>query len=245
MRSASTTARPEHCWPCAICRSQDLAPMPSLDKFLLRHSIHTGRVEDLRRHHVGIHVGSRAAILKIALAVSLGLTRDADRCTAVGDPEAELFDRRRLVGAGEAPLVARAVDLDVVHVLLLELLDRSHNLSVAAIVSHLLGGVIGVATGPVPIARDGLGVEADIDPLGLTHADQQVPGHPEMVAAVDTLARANLVFPLPWHHFGVDAGNVNPSVEAGFVVSFHDRAPEGTICACAAIVWTLRPRETT
>ena len=65
-------------------------------------SLQARRLEDERSHAVGVHVGRRAAVLEVPLAVNRGLVADAHGAPAVRDAVRELFDARRLVRASEA-----------------------------------------------------------------------------------------------------------------------------------------------
>merc|ERR1739848_741163 len=87
-----------------------------------------GGVKDLGSHDIGVHVTCRPAILEIAAFVLLSVTRDPDGRASVCNPIRECGDWRRLVGAGETPLVTLAVHLDVLFVLRLQFLDGSDDL---------------------------------------------------------------------------------------------------------------------
>merc|ERR1711972_1229336 len=65
------------------------------------------------RDAVRVTVGSRTAILHVALTILLGLARDADGGTTVGHTVLELFDRACLMLSSEALVVALAVLSDV------------------------------------------------------------------------------------------------------------------------------------
>ena len=60
----------------------------------------------------------------------------------------------------------------------------------------------------------------------------------------DTLARTNLVFPLSGHHLGIDAGNLDPSIQTGFVVRLDDISAIDLTSANTTVVWSLSSRET-
>jgi hypothetical protein len=64
---------------------------------------------------VGVHVGSRATVLEVTVALVLSLTGDANGGTTVGNTVAELIPTRGLVVTSHALLVAGAVDGDVLH----------------------------------------------------------------------------------------------------------------------------------
>lgn len=101
--------------------------------------LHPSLVEHRRPHdglgdRVGVTVGCRPPILKVAIAVLADLARDADAGTSVGHTGREFKDVGRLVVAGESPGVVpatpRVVDADVVVVPLAQLLDGGFNVSV-------------------------------------------------------------------------------------------------------------------
>ena len=72
---------------------------------------------------------------------------------------AEGVDVARLVLAAQALLVAQAVLRDVLGVALGQALDGGEDGLHAARLAHRLGRVVGVPSGAVPVALDGLGVE--------------------------------------------------------------------------------------
>src|SRR5882672_4708982 len=79
------------------------------------------RFEDLRSDLVGVALRVRAAVFQIALVavVDEGMW-NADRSAAIGNAVGEGIDRRRLVLAGQAHVVIRTVDRDVVGAVALE-----------------------------------------------------------------------------------------------------------------------------
>lgn len=66
----------------------------------------------------------------------------------------------------------------------------------APIPPHLLGAVVGVAAGPVPVARHRFGVQSGHHPEVLADAVQDEASHPEVIAHLDAFARPHLKFPL-------------------------------------------------
>merc|ERR1719198_1647767 len=119
---------------------------------LLGHDALAGRLQDARGDAVGVAVRRRAAVLHVALAVLLGVARDADRRAAVGDAVLEVVDAAGLVLARKALVVALAVLRDV---LLRDLPERLADLQddfVAAVLAHGGDGEVRVATRAVPVA---------------------------------------------------------------------------------------------
>lgn len=66
----------------------------------------------------------------------------------------------------------------------------------APVPPHLLGAVVGVAAGPVPVARHRFGVQSGHHPEVLADAVQDEASHPEVIAHLDAFARPHLKFPL-------------------------------------------------
>ena len=73
-------------------------------------------------------------------------------------------------------LVARHVLRDVLRVRLRQLLDRGLDRLHAAVLAHRLGREVGVSSGPVPVALDGLGGESADDAHVLAQAVEQPAG---------------------------------------------------------------------
>lgn len=124
--------------------------------------------------------------------------------------------------AGETLLIALTVDGNVFNVARLELLHSSLDGLHATIGTGAIGRDVGVETGTVPVAGDGLGVEGDLDTKLFGDTVEEEAGHPKVVAHLDTLAGADLVLPLGGHDLGVDTGDVDAGVHAGLVVSFDN-----------------------
>lgn len=89
--------------------------------------VQAGGADDHLGDAVGVAVAGRATILKVAVAVVVGLARNANRSTTVGDSPRELANVSSFVVASQTALVVfttLGVVLDnVVHVTLLELGD--------------------------------------------------------------------------------------------------------------------------
>ena len=131
---------------------------------------------------VRVSIAGWSAVLEVALAVLGDLAGDTDGAATVGDTVRELVDRAGLVAAGEALLIALTVDGNVVEVTGLELLHGGLDVLDATLSAHLLGGDVGVQTGAVPVAGDGLGSEGDLDTELFRDAVEDVTRHPELVA---------------------------------------------------------------
>lgn len=131
-----------------------------------------------------------------------------------------------LMATGQPEVVVLSVYSDVLVMPLRQLLDSGVDGLHASGLTHLLGRVVGVAAGTVPVALEGLGVERDLDAPLLGDADEEVAGHPEVVAHGDTLARTDLELPLRGHDLRVDTADVYAGVETGTVVSLDEVTAE-------------------
>jgi hypothetical protein len=88
------------------------------------------------------------------------------------------------VRPGQAALDAHAVDGDVLVDPLPDGLAAGDDGVPATVLAHGLGGEVGVGAGAVPVAQDRLGLERGVDPEVLGDAEEQPPGHPQVVADV-------------------------------------------------------------
>jgi hypothetical protein len=111
--------------------------------------------------------------------------------------------------------------------------------------AHGQSAVVGVAASTVPVTLDGLGLEAADDIELLAYAVHDVARHPEVVASVDSLAWANLVFPLTGHDLGIDARELDAGIEAGLQVSISNVAAIRVVGARGAVILALGSREAT
>lgn len=214
--------------------------------------LHAGLVEHRGPHdglgdRVGVAVGRRPPVLEVAEAVLAHLARDADAGAPVGHAGGELEDVGGLVVAGEPPGVVpaapRVVDADVVVVPLAQLLDGRFDVFETPVPPHLLGAVVGVAAGPVPVARHRFGVQRGHHPEVLADAVQDEASHPEVIAHLDAFARTHLKFPLGGHHLRVGATDLHPRVETSLVVGLHDVPPVHLIRSNPTVIGALRAGE--
>ena len=125
-----------------------------------------------------------------------------------------------LVTTSETEVVVLSIDGDMLIVPLAELLNGSLNDLDSAGFTHGLGAVVGVAASTVPVTLERFGVEGNLDAPLLSNADEKVAGHPEVVTHGDTLTWADLELPLGRHNFGIDARDVDASIETSAVVGF-------------------------
>mmetsp|Transcript_36331 Transcript_36331/g.102641 ORF Transcript_36331/g.102641 Transcript_36331/m.102641 type:complete len:314 (-) Transcript_36331:77-1018(-) len=104
-------------------------------------------------------------------------------------------------------------------------------------------GVVGVATGSVPVTRHRLGVEGHGDVVHLSDAVEDVAAHPEVISHLDSNARTDLVLPLGRHDLGVHAADLDAGVQAGLVVGLNNVAGNSGTSSGRAVVWALWPGE--
>jgi len=148
------------------------------------------------------------------------MTRDTDGCTTISDTVREGADVASLMLAGQTKLIVLAVDSNVIHVLLGELLNGLLNGLNTTFLAHGLGRIVRVAPSTVPVALlEWLGMEGYLDTPLFGYTDEEEAGHPQVVTHRDTLAGANLELPLRRHDLSVDTRDINTSVEARAVVS--------------------------
>ena len=142
-----------------------------------------GGLDNEARDDVRIEVGGRAAVLIVAALLHGDHAADADGAAAVGDAPAEIVHAAGLVLSSQAALVAFAVGGNVDSVALPELLA----LGLDGVPAGAFGagegvGVVGVPSGTVPVAGDGLGVKGDRHVVHLRNAVQDVAADPEIVS---------------------------------------------------------------
>jgi hypothetical protein len=87
--------------------------------------------------------------------------------------------------------------------------------------THLLGGIVGVATCTIPVALKRLRMEGDLDTPLLCDADKEVAGYPKLISHGNTLTGPDLELPLRRHDFCVDTADPDASIEAGTIVSLN------------------------
>ena len=166
-------------------------------------------------------VGGRTPVLQVTITLSGDVTGDTDRSTTVGNARAESSDVTGLVATSETHVVVVSVDSDVLIMFLGELFDSSLDDLHATLDTHGSGTVVGVASSAVPFTGQRLGVEGDLDTPLLGETDEEVTGHPEVVAHLNTLARANLELPLGRHDLGIDTADLDTGIQADAVVRLN------------------------
>jgi hypothetical protein len=140
------------------------------------------------------------------------VTRDTDRCTAVCNTGGENANVTSFVPSSQPELVILAVNGNVLHMLMGELLNSIINEFPSTRLAHGLCRVVRVTSGTVPITSQRLGVEGDFYTPLFGDADEEEASHPQMVAHGDALAWTDLELPLGRHDLGVDSGNVDTGI---------------------------------
>lgn len=205
--------------------------------------VKTSGVDNGSRGHVGVDVGGRSSVLEVALALQGSLERDSDGDASIGHAPFEFFVTASLVSASQSLVVALAVDVDVLLMSLAKLLDGRLDDLHATFLSHGLGRVVEMAASAVPVARDGLGLEANLDSVLLGNSVEQIPGHPEVVAKVNRGQGADLELELARHDLDVDSSELDASVQAGSEVVLSDDSARGLSVSGTAVVLALGRRE--
>ena len=109
------------------------------------------------------NVRRRAPVFKVSISLVRDMTGDTNGGTTVGNTRAELSDVTSLVLACQTEVVVFAIHGDVLCMSLAQLLNRGLNDIESTLLSHSLGGEVGVAASTVPVTREGLRVEGNLD----------------------------------------------------------------------------------
>ena len=151
----------------------------------------------------------------------------------------------RLVATGQPFIIILSIDSNVLIVTFRQLLNSLVYGLNAARFTHLFRGIVGVATGTIPVAFEWLRMEGDLDTPLLCDADKKVASHPKLVSHSDTLARPDLELPLGRHDFCVDTADPDASIEAGTVVGLNQVTCDDLPSACLLIEGTIDKRPLT
>ena len=147
--------------------------------------------------------------------------------------------RSGLVSAGQAVLDALTVVLDVLEHASAQGFATGNDGRPTTGGAHLLGGEVGVGSGPVPVTLDWLGVKGDVHAEVFGDAFEQPPRDPELVGDFDGVENSDLELPLAHHHFGVSAFDADSGAQAGQGVSFDDVTAGHLVATDTAVVGTL------
>jgi len=205
-----------------------------------------GSLDHDRADPVRIDVGGGTTIFEVSLALDITRSRNSDRSATIRNTGGKCRSAGSLVLSGKTLLVVLAIHFDVLQVPLGEFLDVLVDGLDTALGPGLVGRVVGVATGTVPLSLgQGLGVERGGDTPLLTDPQQEEPSHPEVVTHLDTLAGSDLELPLSGHDLGVDTRDLDPSVKTSAVVSLDEITGKDLAGSDSAVVRTLRGGEPT
>jgi len=204
-----------------------------------------GGLDHGRADPVRVNVGSGTTIFQVSLALDVDRSGNSDRGTSIRNTGGKRRGGSSLVLSGKTLVVVLSVNLDVLQVPLGELLDVLVNGLDSTLFSGLLGGVVGVATGTVPLSLgQGLGVERGSNTPFLTDPQQEESGHPEVVTHLDTLTGSDLELPLSGHDLGVDSRDLDSGVKTSTVVSLDEITGKDLAGSNSTVVRTLRSGET-
>merc|ERR1712170_274875 len=121
--------------------------------------------------------------------------------------------------------------------LLVQVLNGFQHGFFATVLPHGLSVVVTVSTSPVPVTRDGLGVQGGHDTKLLCHTVQDEAGNPQMISHLYALTWSHLELPLSRHDLSVGASYLDPSVHTGPVVGLYHITPIHLISSSTAVVW--------
>lgn len=169
---------------------------------------------------------------------------NTDGSTTVGDTIVEGANVAGLVSAGETLVVVLTIDSNVLHVAEAHLLDGLLDSGNTALLTHLEGGEVGVAASAVPVTLDRLGVDRDSDAKVLSNALEKVAGSPEVVTALDTLARTDLELELARGNLSVHTRDVDTGVQASAVVGLNDVTTKDLASTDTTVVLALMKHQT-
>jgi hypothetical protein len=139
-----------------------------------------------RLHHdasnlIWVGVGSWSSVLKVTISLVTTFSWNTDRCATVGNTISEGINVTSLVFTGKTHGVVLSVNGNVLLVATLKLLDGGLDVFHTALNTHLLGGVVAVKTGSVPITWNWLGVEGDLGTELFSDTVKEETGYPKVI----------------------------------------------------------------
>ena len=104
--------------------------------------------------------------------------------------------------------------------------------------SHGLGGVVGVASGSIPVWEKFWGV-GDVNLEVFCDTVEDVARHVQLVANGNSMAWSDLVLPLSWHDLSVGSRDLDTSIEAGSIMCVTNDSSEASAGTCRTVVRSL------
>jgi hypothetical protein len=188
---------------------------------------------------IRVNVRRRATILQVTVALRVDMPGNANGSTTVSNTRAEGPNVSGLVTARQPQIIVLSVDRNVLVMPLRQLLDSSLDMYHTSGLTHGFGAVVGVATGAVPVTREGFRMERDLNTPLFGDTDEEVACHPEVVSHGDTLARADLELPLRGHDLSVDTANVDAGIETCTIMRLNEITCKDFASTSTAVVWAL------
>uniref|UniRef100_A0A7C8ZDE8 Uncharacterized protein n=1 Tax=Opuntia streptacantha TaxID=393608 RepID=A0A7C8ZDE8_OPUST len=146
------------------------------------------------------------------------------------------------MSSSETALISFTISSNVLFVPQSKLFNSLLNHLVATIFPHGLGAVVCVRTSTIPVTWNGFWIEGKHHSSNLGDPLQNVTSDPQLISSRNSNSRANLKFPLAWHHFSVNSTNVNSCIEASLVVRINNVPSKGFVSTNTTIIGALWAR---
>lgn len=114
-----------------------------------------------------------------------------------------------------------------------------YDVVVSSFTPGFVGGEVGVTSRSVPVASDRFGFEVAVDSVALSDSFDDVSSQPHVVSALDSFCDSHLILPLGRSNFGIDSGDLQPSVEEASVGHFDHFSSESVGGSHSAVVLAL------